>query len=85
MEIIYTSIALQDIAFWKKSGNTVIQKKISSLISSISETPFTGIGQPEALKYTLSGLWSRRINKEHRVIYEVKENSIVIHSLKGHY
>jgi toxin YoeB len=47
--------------------------------------PFSGIGKPEALKHKLSGKWSRRINDEHRIIYEVIENDIFIYSLKGHY
>ena len=85
MEIVYTHKALTDLAFWKRSGNNAIQNKISSLIESISETPYTGIGQPEALKYELSGYWSRRINQEHRVIYTIEPTRLVIHSLKGHY
>jgi toxin YoeB len=47
--------------------------------------PETGLGQPEQLKHQYSGLWSRRINKEHRIIYEIAENAIYILSMKGHY
>lgn len=70
-----------------KSGNKSIQNKINELITSINQTPFSGIGKPEALKHSFSGLWSRRINKEHRLVYEINEdaNLIIIHSLKGHY
>jgi len=85
LEIVYTDKALADIAFWKRSGNRAIQTIISSLIEIISETPYTGIGQPEALKYELSGYWSRRINQEHRIIYSIEPARIIIHSLKGHY
>jgi len=46
---------------------------------------FEGIGKPEALKYDLTGAWSRRINKEHRLVYEVNEDRIFILSVKGHY
>jgi toxin YoeB len=77
--------ALTDLSYWKKSGNIQAQKKISQLIDAIKEDPYKGIGQPEELKYEWKGLWSRRINLEHRVIYEVRENQIVIYSLKGHY
>jgi toxin YoeB len=49
------------------------------------ETPFEGIGKPEPLKLDWTGMWSRRINKEHRLIYEVKGNDIHIYSLKDHY
>ena len=85
MEIAFDEIALRDIQFWKKSGNTVIQKKIQNLLKAIEQDPFSGIGKPEALKYSLIGKWSRRINSEHRIIYSIQENIIQIHSLKGHY
>ena len=55
------------------------------LLEEISEHSFTGTGKPEALKHDLAGKWSRRINQEHRLIYEVKDNEIIVVSLKGHY
>jgi toxin YoeB len=85
MEVAYTKKAKDDIAFWKTSGNKKIQTKISELITSITQTPFEGIGKPEPLKHNLAGSWSRRINQEHRIVYEVTDNKILIHSLKGHY
>jgi len=87
MEIDFTDDAKSDLAFWIKSGNKSIQKKINELLLSIKETPYSGVGKPEALKHRLSGLWSRRINQEHRLVYEIDEdaNLILIHSLKGHY
>ena len=66
MEIIYTNRAIGDVSYWKKSGNKNIQNKITRLLKSIEETPFEGIGKPEALKYELNGFWSRIINNEHR-------------------
>ncbi|WP_374756110.1 Txe/YoeB family addiction module toxin [Dyadobacter frigoris] len=62
-----------------------MQKKIKELLLSIQETPFHGIGKPEALKYELSGSWSRRIDHEHRIVYRVTEKFIKIESLKDHY
>lgn len=85
MEIVITHKAKEDLAYWEKSGNTSIQNKISKLIESIIATPFAGLGKPEPLKHELSGTWSRRINQEHRLVYEVEENKITIFSLKGHY
>ena len=89
MEIIYSEKAQKDREFWKKSGNVAIMKKISALIEDIQLHPFEGIGKPEQLKHQLSGKWSRRINQEHRIIYQViDENTIEILniiSLKGHY
>lgn len=85
MEIIYTNRAVDDISYWKKSGNKSIQSKITKLLKSINETPFEGIGKPELLKYELKGFWSRRINKEHRLIYKLNDDKITVYSLKGHY
>ena len=89
MEVIYTPRAYQDLAYWKKSGNKTIQKKITTLINAIQENPFEGIGKPEPLKHELAGAWSRRITQEHRLVYEINEqNQIVILnilSMRGHY
>jgi toxin YoeB len=87
VEIIYSDEAQADIKFWKKSGNKIIQSKIQQLVDAISASPFEGIGKPEQLKHNLSGLWSRRINQEHRITYQLLENkeTIKIYSLRGHY
>lgn len=85
MEIEYTLQAEEDLAFWKKANNVAVLKKIRKLIEGILQSPYEGIGKPEALKYNLSGCWSRRINKEHRIVYEIFDDKIIIHSLKGHY
>lgn len=64
-------------------------KAIEQLILAIQENPFEGLGKPEPLKYELSGSWSRRINEEHRIVYEIHIDGIIvifeIQSLKGHY
>lgn len=85
MEIEYTLQAKEDLDFWKKANNVAVLKKIRKLIEAILQNPFEGIGKPEALRYNLSGCWSRRINKEHRIVYEIADDKIIIHSLKGHY
>lgn len=85
MEIKYTDEAKEDLFFWKTSGQVAVMKKISTLVANITETPFTGIVKPQGLKHNFSGYWSRRINKEHRLIYEVFDSHILIHSLRGHY
>jgi toxin YoeB len=69
----------------KKSGNKQVIKKVKELLESICLDPYGGIGQPEPLKHTLSGAWSRRINKEHRLVYKVEEETIYVIGLKGHY
>ncbi|MDY0906052.1 Txe/YoeB family addiction module toxin [Pedobacter sp. CFBP9032] len=85
MEIEFTLIAMQDLNYFKKSGNKTILKKIRALLENIQESPYVGIGKPEALKYEQSGNWSRRISQEHRLIYEVQSEFIIVHSLRGHY
>jgi toxin YoeB len=85
MEVIFTPKALSHLDDWKKSGNTGVQKKIKELLQSIRETPFEGIGKPEALKHELTGKWSRRINREHKIIYSLDAETINVYSLKGHY
>ena len=85
MEVIFKDKALLDIEFWKKSGNKAIQKKITELIKDTLLHPETGIGKPERLKYDYSGLWSRRINDEHRMIYRIENGNLAIGSLREHY
>ena len=84
-QIYFTDNAKLDIELFKKSGNKFILKKILDLLEDISLDPYIGIGKPEALKYLLTGCWSRKINKEHRIVYEVRESNVFILSLKGHY
>lgn len=85
MEIIFKDKALKDIKFWKKSGQENIRSKITRLIEDIQFHPETGLGKPEALKYELSGLWSREIDKGNRLIYEISGNQLHIISMRGHY
>jgi len=85
MEIELTSDALDDFRHWKKTGNARILKKVRQLIEAIEATPFHGIGKPEGLKGNLSDKWSRRIDKEHRLVYSVNDDKIIVFSLKGHY
>jgi len=87
MEIKLLEQALKDLEYWKKSGNKAVMKKISDLLHDISEHPYTGIGKPEPLKYGLAGKWSRRINSEHRIIYSISDDTIVVYvfSMRYHY
>lgn len=76
-----------DLLKHKKSGNKATLKKIDQLISELREHPFSGSGKPEALKHNLTGLWSRRINKKDRLIYEVQDEIVTVFvvSAMGHY
>lgn len=85
MQIELSSDAKIHLDFWRKSGNKTILKKIEKLVDAILESPYEGIGKPEPLKHNLAGCWSRRIDKEHRLVYEVTENLITVLGMKGHY
>lgn len=89
MEIRFSSKAITHLGYWKKTGNIAIQKKITELIAAIQEDPYRGIGKPEPLKHNLSGSWSRRINGEHRIVYQIFDEGLdsvlEIQALKGHY
>jgi toxin YoeB len=63
----------------------MILKKINQLIRDIQRNPFDGIGKPEALKNNLSGFWSRRITDEHRIVYCIHDDSLIIAQCRGHY
>jgi toxin YoeB len=81
----FTKQAISDIELHKKAGDKSVLKKLFILLNELTEHPFSGTGKPELLKYSLAGFWSRRINREHRLIYEVIEDIVVIHSALGHY
>jgi toxin YoeB len=85
VEVEFLDKAIDDIEFWKKSGNKTVQSKITKLLESICITPYSGIGKPEPLKHELSGYWSRRITDEHRLIYIISENRIKVISIRFHY
>lgn len=85
MQIELTPLAKSHLLFWRETGNKPILRKIEQIVASIIEDPYKGIGKPEPLKHQLAGKWSRRINKEHRLIYAVSEHTLFIFSMKGHY
>jgi toxin YoeB len=60
-------------------------KKINELIKDIQRTPYSGLGKPEPLKYDLAGFWSRRVEREHRLVYQVIGDEILIYSCRYHY
>ena len=84
MEFLFKDEAEEDLDYWHRTNKSII-KKIESLLKSMKQTPFIGIGHPEPLKENLSGYWSRRINRKHRIIYMVEKDIITIYSLRDHY
>jgi toxin YoeB len=85
MEVKLLPQAEIDLAYWIKTGNKSILKKIAQLTSAILENPYSGIGKPEALKYDLAPKWSRRITQEHRYVYQIENDILNVYSLRGHY
>jgi len=85
MEIILTNKADKNLLHWKTINNQAILERIRLLLESTIQEPYNGIGKPEPLQHELTGKWSRRKNREHRIIYEVLNDRIIIHSLHGHY
>ncbi len=84
VDVQFKAPALKQYNNWAITDKKIF-KKIIKLISEIRRTPFEGTGQPKQLKYELRGCWSRRINQEDRLVYEVNDDRIVIISCKGHY
>ena len=80
----FSPIAIEELRKFK-SGNQDLAFKVFELITDIQNTPFLGLGKPEGLKGNFQGFWSRRINDEHRLIYTVTDELIIIHSCFGHY
>ena len=83
MKIIFLSDAWEDYLFWQSTDKQVL-KKINVLIKEIQRTPFEGNGKPEPL-HNLAGWWSRRISLEHRLVYKVDNDAVVILQCKYHY
>lgn len=85
--LIFSPEAKEDIRQIKKSGNTALQKKLTVLLSEISEHPRTGTGKPEQLKHYNEPTWSRRISRKHRLVYEIQDEviTVLVLSAYGHY
>jgi len=84
MNLTFAEQAWDDYLYWQKIDKKIL-KRINILIKDIQRSPFEGIGDPEALKYNWSGFWSRRITKEHRLIYAVENNAVLIAQCRFHY
>ena len=82
--IVFEASAFKDFNGWVKLDKK-IYRKIVELIKDIDRSPFTGLGKPEALRHNFSGYWSRRINSEHRLVYKVTDEELIILACKYHY
>lgn len=84
MPIIFSSLAWEDYQYWVKHDKKMLER-LNKLIKESLRNPFEGIGKPEPLKSNLQGLWSRRINDEHRLIYEYADGNLSIVACRHHY
>lgn len=84
MNLTFADEAWEDYLFWQEQDKKTL-KRINLLIKDVKRDPFTGLGDPEPLRYNWSGYWSRRITKEHRLVYKIKGNAILIAQCRYHY
>ena len=84
MKYIFVDESWEDYLYWQKTDKKMLAR-INELIKDISRTPYKGLGKPEPLKYKYKGFWSRRIDGEHRLIYQVKDDEIRIVKCRFHY
>jgi len=84
MKYVFVDESWEDYVYWQKTDKKILAK-INNLLNDISRNPFTGIGKPEPLKYKYKGFVFRKINREHRLIYQVKDDEILIAKCRFHY
>jgi len=84
MKYIFVEESWEDYLYWQKNDKKIL-KKINELLKDIARMPFSGKGKPEPLKYKYQGFWSRRIDGQHRLIYQIKNDEIHIAKCRFHY
>ena len=84
MKLVFSEQAWDDYLHWQEQDAKLLER-INALIKECTRTPFAGIGKPEPLRGSLSGWWSRRINREHRLVYKVADDSLLIAQCRYQY
>lgn len=84
MRLVFSEQAWEDYLWWQKTDRTILNR-INRLLHEAARDPFHGIGKPEPLKHALAGWWSRRITGEHRLVYRVEGDQLLIAQLRYHY
>ena len=84
MNVTFTPTALDDLRYWLKTDKRQAER-VLALLEEIRRIPFEGTGKPEPLRFQLAGCWSRRIDREHRLVYQVEETEIVVIACRYHY
>ncbi|MBB1161777.1 Txe/YoeB family addiction module toxin [Aquariibacter albus] len=84
MKLVFADAAWEDYVHWQKQDRKMVER-INKLIQEVRREPFAGLGKPEPLRHALAGFWSRRITDEHRMVYRVEGDSLLIAQLRYHY
>ena len=84
MRLVFSQNAWQDYLFWQETDKKML-RRINDLIRDIERNGYQGIGKPEPLRYDLAGYWSRRINSEHRIVYKIEGDAVLLAQLRYHY
>jgi toxin YoeB len=84
MKILFAENAWEDYVYWQNTDKKMV-KRLNQLIKEIQRDPFKGMGNPEPLKFNWTGYWSRRINLEHRLVYKVQGDALLIAQCRYHY
>ena len=84
MRLVFSEQAWEDYLYWLEQDRRLVAR-INRLIKGMLREPFAGIGKPEPLKHAVAGYWSRRINEEHRIVYKIEGDSVLIAQLRYHY
>lgn len=83
MKLIFSENAWDDYLYWQQSDKKIF-KRINELIQDMKRNKYQGIGKPEPLRHNLAGYWSRRITSEHRIVYKIENDAILIAQLRYH-
>ncbi len=84
MKLVFSERAWEDYLYWQETDRRLVAR-IHQLIREIQREPFAGVGKPEPLRHAFQGYWSRRINDEHRIVYKIQGDSLLIAQLRYHY
>ena len=84
MNLIFSDQAWEDYLYWQATDRKIV-RRIHELLKEIQRNPHAGIGKPEPLRHSLAGFWSRRIDQEHRLVYQVTDRGILLAQMRYHY
>ena len=84
MILAWADVAWSDYLYWQTTDKKIL-KRINLLLKATQRQPFSGVGEPEALKYQWTGYWSRRITQEHRLVYKIDNDMLFVAQCRYHY